>query len=121
MKNVLIIMAMLFAGTVSAGKVQSDIQKKKADYYATEAVKYFKLDASQKETIYEAKLDLIKAQKEMYQKKKNGELAAEDENAYRKENVYPFSHKIMTELDVKWKELDKFNKKVHPIMNKLKL
>lgn len=121
MKNVLLIIAMLFAGTVSAGKVQNDLQKKKADYYATEAVKYFKLDESKKEAIYDAKLALIQAQNEMGKLKKNGELAESDQDAYRKENLYPYSAQIMKTIDVKWKELDKFNKKVHPIMNKLKL
>jgi len=117
MKNVLLIALVLFAGLASA----NELQEKKAEYYASEAVKYFKLDESQKEVIYEAKLDLIKAQRKMYLMTKDGELSAEDEPSYRKENVYPFSAKIMKEIGIKWKELDKFNKKVHPTMNKLRL
>lgn len=113
--------ALLFAGVAFAGTIQNDLQKKKADYYATEAVKYFKLEESQKATIYEAKVNWIQAQLKMAQMVKNGELAAEDEKSYRKENLYPFSQKIMNELGVKWKELVKFNKTVHPVMNKLRM
>jgi hypothetical protein len=121
MRNVLLIVALLFAGTVSAGKIQNDIQKKKADYYATEAVKYYKLDASKKQGIYEAKLALMEAQVEMARKKKNGELKSSEEDQYRKEVVYPYTKGVMDAIGVDWKKLKPFNEKVHPEMNKLKL
>lgn len=121
MRNVLLMTALLFAGTVFAETLQNNLQKKKANYYASEAVKYFNLEESQKATIYEAKVNLMQAQVKMAKIKKNGELATEDEKSYRKENLYPFNQKLMNELGVKWGELDKFNKKVNPTINKMRI
>lgn len=117
MKNVLILLLVLFSGAVSA----NELQEKKAEYYASEAVKYFKLDESKKQIIYEAKLALIQAQKEMFEKEKNGEIESSDIPAYRKENLYPYTDKIMKAAGVQWKQLEKFNNKVHPTMNAMKI
>ena len=99
---------------------QTPIQQKKAEFYAEEAVKYFKLDESKKEAIYEAKLGLIQAQKVMSDKKKSGDLIDEDEELYRKYNIAPHSKKVMEAIGVKWAELKPFNAKVHPEMNKIR-
>lgn len=117
MKKLLFIVAILIAGIANA---QTEIQKKKADLFATEAITHFKLEESKKASIAEAKLGLIMAQKEMETKKKSGELAEADVADYRKKNVYPFSQKLMTILNVKWPELDEFNKIVNPKLDAIK-
>lgn len=120
MKNVLIITLALFSGMLNAANLQTGIQQKKADYFAVEAIKYFKLDPSKKEAIYQAKLGMLMAQKEMANKRKSGELSEADTDQYRKENVYPFSKELMKIMGVEWKQLDEFNKKVNPEMDKLR-
>ncbi|TAD86374.1 MAG: hypothetical protein EAY75_08620 [Bacteroidetes bacterium] len=117
MKGILIVAAMLLAGVVNA---QTDIQKKKADFYATEAVAYFKLDSTLKKGISEAKADLMVAQKEMERKKKEGEIPESELDAYRKANVYPFTKKILDLINVTFKELNVFNEIVNPKMNLIK-
>ena len=118
MKNLLIIAAMFLAGIVNA---QTDFQKKKAEFYATEAVSYFKLKEKQKAGIYEAKLGMLVAQKEMDAKKKSGEIPESELDAYRKKNVYPYTQKILDIIGITWKELAPFNDIVHPKMNEIKL
>ncbi len=117
MKKLLFIVAVLFAGVVNA---QSEIQKKKADLFATEAITHFKLDESKKASIAEAKLGLMMAQKEMEEKKKAGQIPEAEAADYRKKNVFPFSQKLMKILDVKWPELDEFNKIVNPKLDAIK-
>ncbi len=120
MKNVLILGLMLFAVTASAQEKLSEIQKKQAEYFASEAVKYFELDDSKKEAIYEAKLNLMVAQKEMNLKKKNGEIDESNIQAYRKQNLHPKTQKLMRAVEVKsWKELNEFTKKIQPEINKI--
>jgi hypothetical protein len=118
MKKLLFVVAILIGGIVNA---QSDIQKKKADLFATEAIAHFKLDESKKASIAEAKLGLIKAQKEMEDKKKAGQIPEAEVEEYRKKNVFPFAQKLMKALEVKWPELDEFNKLVNPKLNAVKL
>lgn len=117
MKKLLFIVAILVAGVVNA---QSEIQKKKADLFATEAITHFKLDESKKASIAEAKLGLMMAQKEMEEKKKAGQIPEAEAADYRKKNVFPFSQKLMTIIGVKWNELNAFNEIVNPKMNEIK-
>jgi hypothetical protein len=117
MKKLLFIVAILFAGTVFA---QTEIQKKKADLFASEAITYFKLDESKKAAIAEAKVKLIMAQKEMEDKKKSGELPEADVAEYRKKNVFPFSQKLMDIMGIKWSDLNAFNEIVNPKLNAIK-
>ncbi len=117
MKKLLLIVAILIGSIVNA---QSEIQKKKADLFAAEAITHFKLDESKKTSIAEAKLGLMMAQKEMEQKKKAGQIAEAEVDEYRKKNVFPFSQKLMKILDVKWAELDEFNKIVNPKLDAIK-
>lgn len=117
MKKLLFIVAILIAGVVNA---QTEIQKKKAELFATEAITHFKLDESKKPGIYEAKLNLMVAQKLMEEKKKSGELAEADADEYRKKNVFPFSQKLMNIMGIKWPELNAFNEMVNPKLNAIK-
>jgi hypothetical protein len=117
MKTILLIATLLFTIGVQA---QTPMQKKKADYYANEAISYFKLSDSKKSEIYENKLQLLMAQKEMDTKRKSGELPESEVDAYRKKNVYPFTQKLLTIIGVTFKELSAFNDIVHPVMNQLK-
>lgn len=117
MRKVLMLVAILFASVANA---QTEIQKKKADFFASEAITYFKLDESKKTTIAEAKLSLMIAQKEMEEKKKAGQLAEAEVAEYRKKNVFPFSQKLMNIIGIKWNELNTFNEIVHPKMNEIK-
>lgn len=118
MKYLLIIAALFFTGVVNA---QNDLQKKKAEFFASEAIVHFKLDESKKASIAEAKMSLMTAQIEMEAKKKAGELAEADAAEYRKKNVFPFSQKLMKIIGVQWPELSAFNEIVHPKMNQIKL
>ncbi len=118
MKKFLFIVAILVAGVVNA---QTELQKKKADLFATEAITHFKLDESKKASIAEAKLGLMMAQKEMEEKKKAGQVSEAEAEEYRKKNVFPFTQKLMKTLEVKWPELDEFNKLVNPKLNAVKL
>lgn len=117
MKTILVVVAMLFAGIVNA---QTEIQKKKAELFASEAITYFKLDESKKAAIADAKVKLIMAQKEMEEKKKSGALPEADVADYRKKNVFPFSQKLMDIIGVKWPELNAFNEFVNPKLNQVK-
>lgn len=117
MKHLFIIAAMLLSAVVNA---QTEVQKKKAAFYAEEAVTYFKLKDKQKNGIYEAKLGMLVAQKEMEAKKKSGELPESEADEYRKKNVYPFTQKILNIIGITWKELAPFNDIVHPKMNEIK-
>lgn len=120
MKYKLLLSAILMAGTSFAIGLQNDVQKKKADFFATEAIKHFKLDDSKQQEIAQAKLDLMIAQSEMQRKLKNGDLAEADKKDYHKENVQPYGKKLMEVLGVNWRELKPFNDKVHPEMNKIR-
>jgi hypothetical protein len=117
MKTILIVAAMMLAGVVNA---QTDMQKKKADFYATEALSHFKLNESKKTAIYDAKLGMLVAQKEMDAKKKSGELPESEVDAYRRKNIAPFTAKLLEVIGVTWQELSPFNDIVHPKMNALK-
>ena len=117
MKKLVIIAAVLISGIVNG---QTELQKKKADFFATEAITYFKVDESKKASIAEAKLGLMLAQKEMEEKKKSGELTEADLVDYRKKKVFPFSQKLMNILGVKWNELNAFNEIVNPKINGIK-
>lgn len=121
MKNVLLIVAMILSNVLLAFDIQTSLQEKKAEYYATEAVKHFKLKDSKKQAIYEAKLVLIQAQKEMADKNKSGEIRNSEMEQYRKKNIYPHSKAVMDAIGVQWDKLEPFNDKVHPVMNKMKL
>ncbi|WP_373521872.1 hypothetical protein [Aquiflexum sp.] len=120
MKNVLLILAMILSNVLWASDVQTSLQEKKAEYYAAEAVKHFKLKDSKKKAIYEAKLALIQAQKEMADKNKSVELKNSEMDQYRRQNVYPYTKKVMDAIGVQWEKLEIFNDKVHPEMNKIK-
>lgn len=120
MKNVLLILAMILSNVLWASDLQTSLQEKKAEYYATEAVKHFKLKDSKKQAIYEAKLGLIQAQKVMADKTKSGEIKKSDIEQYRKKNVYPHTKAVMDAIGVQWEKLEPFNDKVHPVMNKIK-
>jgi hypothetical protein len=117
MKKFLLLTAILFVGFAQA---QTELQKKKADFFAAEAITYFKLDESKKASIAEAKLGLMLAQKEMEEKKKAGQIPEAEAAEYRKKNVFPFSQKLMNIFGVKWNELNAFNEIVHPKMNQIK-
>lgn len=119
MKYVLLILAMFLSSALRATEVQSSLQKRKAEYFATEAIKYFKLKDSKKDEIYKAKLALIQAQNEMAKKTKSGEIKKSELADYRKKNVYPFTKKVMDTIGVQWDELEPFNDQVHPVMNKM--
>jgi uncharacterized protein (DUF1015 family) len=118
MKKLLLLVAVFFAAFANA---QSDIQKKKADLFASEAITHFKLNESKKASIAEAKLGLMMAQKEMEEKKKSGVLAEADVAEYRKKNLLPHTQKLMDIIGVKWPEIDEFNKVVNPKLNTVKL
>ena len=117
MKILFIVTGLFFAGVVNA---QTELQKKKAEFYAAEAITYFKLNESKKKDVAEAKLNLMIAQKEMERKKKAGELSEADSDAYRKMNVYPNTQKILDIVGVNFKVLNEFNEIVHPKMNQIK-
>ena len=117
MKILFIVAGLLLAGVVNA---QTELQKKKAEFYAAEAITYFKLNETKTKDIAEAKLNLMIAQKEMERKKKAGELSEADTDAYRKKNVYPHTQKILNIVGIKFKELNEFNEIVHPKMNQIK-
>ena len=117
MKKLLFIAAVLISSIVNG---QTELQKKKADFFATEAVTYFKVKESKKASIAEAKLGLMLAQKEMEEKRKSGSLKEEDVAEYRKKMVFPFSQKLMNILGVKWNELNAFNEIINPKMNEIK-
>jgi hypothetical protein len=117
MKKLFIVAAVLISGFVSA---QTELQKKKADFFATEAITYFKADESKKASIADAKLGLMLAQREMEEYKKSTGLTEADLIDYRKKKVFPFSQKLMNILAVKWNELNAFNEIVNPKMNGLK-
>ncbi|SNS48082.1 hypothetical protein SAMN06295967_110121 [Belliella buryatensis] len=119
MKNVLLILAMILSNVLWASDIQTSLQEKKAEYYAAEAVKHFKLKDSKKQAIYEAKLALIQAQKEMADKNKSGEIKKSEMEQYRKKNVYPHTKAVMDAIGVQWDKLEPFNDRVHPIMNKM--
>lgn len=119
MKHVLFIAAIMFSAVVF-GQTATPIQEKKAEFYAQEAISYFKLKEKHKNSIYEAKLGMLVAQKEMERKKKAGELEEADVDSYRKKNVYPFTQKLLDIIGITWKELSPFNDIVHPKMNEIK-
>lgn len=119
MKSLFVFAAMLCSGFVNA-QAPTPMQQKKADFFAAEAITYFKLDESKKKGISDAKLGLLIAQKEMERKKKAGELPESEVDDYRKKNVYPFTQKILNIIDIKFKELNDFNMIVHPKMNQIK-
>ncbi len=117
MKSTLIIAAMLLYGVVSA---QTDLQKKKAEFYASEAITYFKLDESKKKGISEAKAELLVAVKEMERKKKDGELPDAEADSYRRSNILPITQKILKIINITFKELNPFNDITNPKMNQIK-
>jgi hypothetical protein len=80
MKHLFLFAAMLLSGVLYAQTpTATPLLKKKAEFYAAEAITYFKIDESKKNSIAEAKVNLMLAQKEMEAKKKAGELPQAEE------------------------------------------